>query len=63
MSRVLAERLGNRFFGDFVEHHAVDRHFGLQQFVQVPANRFPFAVFVRRQEEFARLFEQLLSAW
>jgi hypothetical protein len=32
-----------------VEHHPVNGHLGLENLSQVPRNRFPFAVFVRRE--------------
>ena len=44
----------NRFLGDFVEDQAMDGDFRLQDFLQMPADRLPFAVFVRRQIQACR---------
>ena len=46
---------------DFVKHQAMDRHFRLEHLAQVPTDGFPFAVFVRRQIEFAASFSSSLS--
>ena len=48
-------------FGDFREHHSLDGHFGLQEFGQMPADTFPFAVLVRRQNEFVGTLEGRLQ--
>ena len=50
----MIEGFVDRRFGDFIEHHAEDRFFifafAANLFGNMPANRFPFAVGVSRNE-------------
>ena len=48
----LVRRLGNAVLGDFVEHHALDRDGGLQDFEQVPRDGFAFAVLICCEQNF-----------
>ena len=48
------EGLGDGFLGDFVEDHPFDRHLGIQQLGQMPADALPFAVFVSGQQQLIR---------
>ncbi len=47
----VSQRIANRGLGDFVENQAVHGHLGFEDFAQVPADRFPLAVFVGREIE------------
>ena len=47
--------------GDLVEHHPLDRHLGVEQLQQMPADRFPLAVFIRGQEQFISALEGVLE--
>ena len=51
------DRFLDRFLGDFVKNEPMDGDFWLQNLVQVPTNRFSFAVFVRREIEAVGVFE------
>ena len=44
-----------------MEHHPLDRNLGVQQLQQVPADRFPFAVFIRRKQQLIGHFEGVLE--
>ena len=57
----LAQGALDRLFGDLVEHHPLDRNLGVQQLQQVPADRFPFAVFIRREQQLIGRFERVLE--
>ena len=46
----LGQGLANRLLGDFVKNQTVDRHLGLEQLNQMPADALSFAVFVRRDK-------------
>ena len=47
--------------GDLVEHHSLDRYFRLEQFDQVPADRFALAILIRRDIHFAGRFQKLFQ--
>ena len=51
----------NRIFGDLVEHHALDRDLGLENFAQVPGNGLTFAVLISREQEFVGVFQRTLQ--
>ncbi len=51
----MLQRLKNRLFRDLVKHQAMDRHLRLQDFAEMPTDRLPFPVFVRRQVQFLAL--------
>ncbi len=55
------QRVLDRLFGDLVKDQAVDWHFRFQQFLQMPADRFSLAVFVRREIQIVGLFEGVLE--
>ena len=57
----LAQGALDRLFGDLVEHHALHRHLGVQQLQQVPADRFPFAVFIGCEQQLIGDFEGVLE--
>jgi len=48
----------NGLVRDFVEDEAVDRNSRFQNLDEMPANGFPFAVFVGRQVDLVGVFEQ-----
>ena len=54
----VCERLLDGLFGNFVEDHPFDRYFGLQHFVEMPADALAFPVFVRGQNQLVRVFER-----
>ncbi len=53
--------IGDRLFGDFVEHQPVDGDLGLEHFLQMPTDRFPLAIFVRREVQVVGLFEGIFE--
>ncbi|CAI8161007.1 MAG: Uncharacterised protein [Prochlorococcus marinus str. MIT 9215] len=57
----LIERLGNRLFGDLVEHHPLNRNFGVQQLKKVPTDAFSLPVFVSRQQELIRTLKSVFE--
>ena len=57
----LCDRFQNRFFGNFGEDHPLDGNFRLKQLSQMPADAFPFAVFVGCENEFVGLFQRGLE--
>ena len=54
----IGQRFMNGLIRDFVEDEAVDRHFGTEHFDEVPANGFPFAVFVGCENQFIGVLER-----
>ena len=54
----MLERFLDGLFGDFVKHQPMDRHLGLEQLIEMPTDRFPLAVFVRRQVKVFGVFQQ-----
>ncbi len=57
----IRNRLGDRLLRNFVKHHAVHRHLGLQLLLQVPGNGLPFAVFVGGEVEVGGVFERVFE--
>ena len=58
----LIQSFADGFFGDLVKHHPLHRNLGGQQLQQVPADAFPFAIFVRGQQQLIRTFKASLSS-
>ena len=54
----IVDCLINCSLGDFVEHHPLYGHLGLEVLEQVPANGLTLAVFVGCEIELARIFQQ-----
>ncbi len=57
----MGQSLLDGFFRDLVKHQPMHRHLGLQQFMKMPTDGLPFAVFVRRQVQVFGVFEQALQ--
>ena len=51
----------DRGLGDLVEHHAPDRHLGLERLEEVPRDGLTLAVTVRREVELVDTLEQVLE--
>jgi hypothetical protein len=47
--------------GDLVEHHAVYRHLGLQDLLEVPGDRLALAVLICREEELVGVLQEFLE--
>ena len=57
----LVDSTDDRLFGDLVEHHATDRHLGLEHLEQVPGDGLPLAVLISGQQELVGVLEQTLQ--
>ena len=57
----VVDGLLDRLAGDLVEHHPLDRHFGLEDLEQVPGDALSLAIFIGREQHFVRLLDQLLE--
>ena len=55
----LAERRLDRRFGDLVEDHPAHRHLGPEHLLQMPRDRLPLTVLIRREDEFVGVPERL----
>jgi transcription antitermination factor NusG len=55
------QRCLDRLFGDLVEHHALDRYFGLEHLEQMPANALAFTIFVSRQQQLVSVFQRIFQ--
>ncbi len=57
----MPERVLDRALRDLVEDHAAGRDLGLEDFLDVPGDRLPFAVFVRREQELVGVLQLALQ--
>ena len=57
----MIQRLLDRLLRDLVKHQTLDRNLGLEQLVQMPADRFSLPILIRRQIEAGTFLEQLLQ--
>lgn len=57
----LVEGSADGVLGDLVEHHPLDRHLGVEQLLQVPADALPLPVLVGGQQQLISSLEGLLQ--
>ena len=57
----LIQSFADGFLGDLVKHHPLHRNLGGQQLQQVPADAFPFAIFVRGQQQLIRTLQGIFE--
>ena len=58
----MIQRILNRLLCNLAKHHPLHRHLRVQQLHQMPTDRLPLPVLVRRKNQLVRLFQQVLQA-